>query len=437
MLIHDVRPSSLIGIKRLARQIRNSEGISLNQALQRAAQAASFSNFEHARSALGNACQTSNQNLQIFLTAYWTDRETYESGRETLEIHISKPLTELCTAPERKLVRALCNMRLASPDHLVKDMLCPSQNYARDQICQAVRALRFMEATGLRPSDDNRARIATKRLDGDLPARDHISKWYDPGTGQFILIDEPYMDAVVSPQRAEWAKRNNWCLRASSWPGIYFPFRCAMFVASNATGPLDFDAMMRKINGISQPVTAEHWKGKSAADHKLFTSPLAISSQDKRRAKAKGTIVPRPSKCTIPYMRSLIGAARKPNGAMTLSEHELAGRMVRSILQSNHKPWAVNAQIDRMQRHLVDWLYADVPARQFGDIDPVDFYYAAIADNDPLVTQAGSTGGVIHILTNLKTLLIGAYPNCAPLRKMTQHVDKSLEIIAKANGAQR
>lgn len=429
MWLQDVRPSSLVGIKRLARQIRNAEGVPLNQALRRAAQAASFSNFEHARRALRDASPTSNPDRQVFLTAYWTDRKTYKSGRETLEIRLSKPLTDLCKRSEMKLVRALHNMRLASPDHLVKDVLCPSQDFARGQICQTVRALRFMEATGLRPSDYKRARAATKNLDCDLPSQDHVSEWYDPASGRFILVDEPYSSAVVSAERAEWATRNNWRLHASAWAGMYLPYRCALFVASAASGASDFDALLRRIDAIPAPVTAENWEGVSAGDHTLFASPLAISPQDKRRAKAKGTIVPRSSKRTIPYMRSIIGQARKPNGTMTLGEHELAGRMVRALLQSCHKPWAVNDRLDRLQKTLVDWLYEDVPGRQFGDTDPVDLYYGAIPASDPLVVQAGSTPGVVDMLADLKGLLTNAYPNCAPLRRMTQQVEMSLEII--------
>jgi hypothetical protein len=437
MLLQDVRPSSMIGIKRLARQIRNAENVPLNQALRRAAQAASFSNFEHARRALPDASPAASLGHQLFLTAYWTERKTFELGRETLEIRLSKPLIDLCTRSEMKLVRALCNMRLASPDHLVKDMVCPSQDFARGQICQTVRALRFMEATGLRPSDYKRAQTATQILDCDLPDQDHISEWYDPASGRFILIDEPYSGAVVSAERGEWAVRNNWRLHASAWAGMYLPYRCALFVASDASGASDFDALLQKIDAIPAPVTAESWEGVSAGDHTLFASPLAISLQDKRRAKAKGTIVPRSSKRTIPYIRSFIGQARKPNGTMTLAEHQLAGRMVRALLQSCHKPWAVNDRLDRLQNTLVDWLYADVPERQFGDLDPVDLYYHAIADNDPLVIKADSTRGVADILADLKELLTNAYPNCAPLRKMTRQVEISLEIIEKATVGRR
>lgn len=289
-----------------------------------------------------------------------------------------------------------------------------------------------MEATGLRPSNSKRERAATRNLDCDLPGQDHGSGWYDPTSGRFVLIDEPYSNPLVTAERAEWAARNNWRLHASAWAGMYLPYCCALFVASEASGGADFDALTRKIDAIPAPVTAENWNGVSAGDHKPFVSPLAVSAQDRRRAGAKGTVVSRSSKQTIPYIRSFIGQARKPNGTMTLAQHRLAGRMVRALLQSCHKPWAVNGRLDRLQSTLVDWLYEDVPARQFGDMDPVDLYYDAIPDSDLLVVQAGSTDGVIEMLADLKALLTQSYPNCAPLRRMTRHVDMSLEIMEKA-----
>jgi hypothetical protein len=218
---------------------------------------------------------------------------------------------------------------------------------------------------------------------------------------------------------------------------MYLPYRCALFVASAASDTSDFEALMQKIDAIPTPVTAENWGGASASDHTVFTSPLAISPKDKRRAKAKGTIVPRPSESTTPYLRSFIGQSRKPSGAMGLAEHQLTGRMVRAILQSRHKPWAVNTPIDRLQKTLVDWLYEDVPARQFGDMDPIGIYYDAISDSDPLVAQAGSTQGVVEMLTDLERLLTRAYPNCEPLRRMSRQVEKSLKIIERTTIAPR
>jgi hypothetical protein len=290
-----------------------------------------------------------------------------------------------------------------------------------------------MEATGLHPCDHRRKRAATKRLDGDLPKRDHYSEWYDPATGQFVLIDEPYSRAVVSAGRADWAARNKWHLQASSWPGIYFPYRCGFFLASEVSEKFDFDALMRKVDSLPDPVTAEGWAGISVGDHAAFVTPMATSPQDKRRAKAKGTIVRRSSRKTIPYHRDLIGQARRPNGKMALADHQKAGRMIRAALQSRHKPWAVNRPMERLMGTLVDRLYDDVPPRDLADMnDPIDIYYGANSEDEAYIAQASSTQGVVEILTELTNVLRQAYPNCAPLHAAEQNISTAQKITIKA-----
>ena len=105
MSIAKVRPSNLANIKRLANQLKKSEHIQHRQALDFAAQRAGFQNYEHARKAIG--CKP----CQILLTGYWEDRETFEIGRETLGVPLSRPLLELVSKADLKLVAGLCRNR--------------------------------------------------------------------------------------------------------------------------------------------------------------------------------------------------------------------------------------------------------------------------------------------------------------------------------------
>jgi hypothetical protein len=429
MSIANVRPSSLANIKRLAKQRKKRDGIPYRQALNSAAQSAGFENYGHAHTAIGAKL------FQVFLTGYWEDQETFERGRESLLVTLSRPLLELVSKAELKLVGGLASMRVAASDHLVKDMVGPTREYVRDSLCKAARALRFMEMTGLRPCDYLEASRAMADLDEELPGNDHSSYWKLPTSGQFILIDEPYSGPSVSDERAAWAKRNDWDLVAADWPGLYFPYRCTLFVASKRTEDFDFHALVRTINALPAPETPEHWAGSSMPNHDVFISPQAATPQDKRRAKAKGTIVARPSRQTLPYHRDMIGYDRKPNGSMTLVQHQLAGRLLRAILQSNSKPGAVNWRVDKLMRVLVDWLYADVPHQQLNALDdPIDLYYGDMSPDDPLFSRANSRSGVESLLIELKGLLEGAYPQCAPLRKLTGRIDTALKIARSGAG---
>lgn len=318
MLNNNVQPSTIGGIKRLAKDIKRAKGVPHHKALDIAAESASFVNFAHACNQLRNS-NSAKSGYQLFFTVYWYDRKAndYKAGTEVLEIELSIPLFEIATKSELKNSSYLGLFRLASPDHFVNDRVSHSQKRARDTICAAVRALRFMEATGLKPSKDYEAAYPNRDHNNKLPSSDHSTDWYDADAGQFILIDEPYLDRVVDGDRAEWANKHNWHLQASNWAGMYSPDHSNMFVATDASPGYDFKSLIAKIDSIPYPVTTENWTGTSSKGHETFFSPLCITPLDKKRAVAKGTIYRWSSSKTVP-MRSWDAPynERRPNAVM-------------------------------------------------------------------------------------------------------------------------
>lgn len=428
-----IQPSSLDGIKRFANQIKKTNGIPHHQALNVAAQAASFENFTHARNVLSKTGVKSSrsQKHELYLTIYWQDRDNFNIGRETLRIQLSKALLELCPRSELKAVSNISWFRLVAVDHLVRDALTQSQDRAREVICKVVRELRFMEATGLRPSRDPYGRYPKGDSTNKLPKSDHGTDWYDPKTGQIILIDEPYMSAVVDDERQAWAEHHGWHLQASKWPGMYYPYQSSMFVATDASTGYDFNALMSKIDSIPDPITEEDWAGESVNDHDVFFSPLAVTSQDKRRAKAKGTIYRFSSKTTVPFSYHSSVNQRKPIAVMPIPSHQKVGRMIKAILQSPHTPWSVNSRMNSLRSKLEDWLSFECGKDYLQGPEFFDVYYHYIKDDDRYVQQASSTKGNIEILHAMKNELQKFYPDCAPLRTLTRKVDTSVNLIRK------
>lgn len=69
-----LRPSSIEGIKRLADRIKRDQAIKHADALERASQAAGYSNYPHARHALTLQSTTAPvARHDIHITAYWRD----------------------------------------------------------------------------------------------------------------------------------------------------------------------------------------------------------------------------------------------------------------------------------------------------------------------------------------------------------------------------
>ena len=142
-----------------------------------------------------------------------------------------------------------------------------------------------MEHTGLRPNRDRRN--YPRILDTDkLPNIDHSTDWVDPASGQFVLIDEPYGNAPDDSERADWAARNGWRVEKASWPGMYRPYDCDLYVGVDTSSGYDVDALMEKISAMPEPVVSENWPGESVPSWETFLSPMAKTKQDERRARA-------------------------------------------------------------------------------------------------------------------------------------------------------
>ncbi|MBZ9612708.1 DUF5623 domain-containing protein [Rheinheimera maricola] len=428
MLNKTIQPSTIGGIKRHAKQIKKSNGLSHYEALDIAAQNASFENFAHARNRLQHS-NTVNSSYQLFFTCYWYDRKIHKAGREVLEIKLSTPLFEIASKSELKNANSLGWFRPASPDHLVDDHVNPSQEAAVNKICKAVRVLRFMEATGLKPSRDYNAAYPNKDHNNKLPDSDHSSEWCASDSGQIILIDEPYLDPIVDGKRAAWAKKHNWYLQASKWAGMYYPGMSNMFVSTDASTGYDFKGLMSKIDNIPYPITEENWTGMSSKGHETFLSPLCVTPQDKKRAVAKGTIYRESSSKTQPMRRwDAPHNERRPNAVMSVESHQLAARLIKAVQQSAEKPIAVNRRLSSVKSKLEDWFFSEY---ERGVTDKYDlFYYGDIDRNDPFVLQANSSKGVVSLLQQLKDMLLGAYVDCGPLRKMIGKINTSIKLTS-------
>ncbi len=426
MLNQNIRPSTIGGIKRHAKQLKKDQNIPYHAALNMAARNASFESFAHARNQL--SVNNDQQLNQLFFAIYWYDRKRGIAGREVLEITLSKPLFEIITKNEiKKKHTSLGKFRLASADLLVCDNLSQSQEEAINNICYAVRVLRFMEATGLKPSSDLKASYPQRDHNNKLPKLDHETYWLDPVVDQFILIDEPYLDPVVNGEREAWAKFHNWHLQPSKWAGMYYPNLSSMFVATDASTGYDFKGLMNKIDNLPAPLTIESWSGSSSMGHDTFLSPQSITAQDKKRAVAKGTIFRFSSNKTVP-MKSWDAPynERRPNAVMSIDSHLLAARLIKTIEQSSAKPADVNSRLWSIKSKLEDWFFSEHDSETTNKFDQIYYGRAEIAE--PMALRADSPKAIVEMLLELKNILSSAYVDCAPLRKIIAKIDTSIRL---------
>ncbi|WP_417809049.1 DUF5623 domain-containing protein [Thioclava sp.] len=431
MLIDGPRPTTLVGVKRLARQLKKTNGIKHSDALDLAAKSADCANFRHAQRTLPtNGFARSKP--YVLLTIYWSDeKQGYRCGRKTLRIELSMPILELCPKSALKYVRGFGNLRMVAEDHFVCDDIAHTQEYARDRLCTAERSLRFMEHTGLRPNRDRRKYPGV--LDKDkLPNIDHSTDWVDPASGQFVLMDEPYGNVPDDSRRAAWADRNGWRLEKASWPGMYRPYDCDLYVGIDIRSGYDLDALMAKINSMPEPVVSENWTGESAPSWETFLSPMAKTKQDERRARCKGMIYPSPSKATVPYNYNPGCSRRRPVGELGIDGHVQVGRVIKALISSQYATDGVYTRLSSLRSDLEDWLSLEIGRGQLEGAEFFEVYYTRTEEDQALQRTLTSSGEIVEALRGLAGTLKTAYPDCASLRQQLRRIEMSASIIEKA-----
>lgn len=430
MLTGDVRPSTLNGIKRLAAQIRRERGIRHSVALDLAANAASYSNFRNAQRALRENPARFSGNY-VLLTRYWYDVKLKRCGRETLQIDLPKPINEICSKTRLKNARGFGDMRLVAADHLVSDVMAQSQDFARAQICKAARSLNFMALTGMQPAGSSRQVYRSSIATLKLPGRDHATIWHNSPTGNLVLIDEPYPGGLDNIQRPKWAEENGWRLVKTSWPGLYRPHVCDMCIVMENRFSDELDELRAKIEAMPTPLLEDEWAGTSAPSLEIFVSPQATTPQDIRRARCRGTIYPAPGKNTLPYSYNPGVTLRRPAGKMQIENHIHAGRMIKAVLRSGHATSGTHMRLGSLRSTLEDWMSMEIARGELEGPEFFEVYYSEAAGDAEIRELARKPNGAISMLEDLKRLLTDSYPNCAPLRRQINRIDKAVMQIAR------
>jgi hypothetical protein len=347
---------------------------------------------------------------------------------------LPSPILDLVTKRDLRNVRGFAGLRMVAPDHFVRDDVLHNQEYTRDLLCKAERSLRFMLHTGLRPLRRRLKRNEEFAPRDKLPGMDHATEWVDPREGQFILIDEPYEGAPDYLERAAWAERTGWKLGTSSWPGMYRPYDCGLHVCIKEGTSYDLDTLLAAIDAIPAPVVAEAWSGISASGWETFLSPQATTKQERRRARAKGTIEPVATRTTIPYSAMFGISRRRPAGVMKISDHQEVGRIIKAALRSALPAGAWN-RLTSLRSELEDWMACEIARGELDGPEFFDVYYSQTDHDDALLATMTTPGRVIAALQRARARLVKRYPDCAPLRQQLHRLDMSIEMIARGGGS--
>lgn len=431
-----IRPSTLDGIKRLAKSLKVERGIQHVRALDNAAQVAGFENFRHASNVLRTApkpeCFRSSH--RIFLTSYWKDREGGGSGRETLTIWLTVPWGDLISSFQFQNHRALANFRAEGADHLAQEHLQRTQSGARRAVCAVARALHFMDATKLRPSKSHSRAFPGGRSSNAIPGRDHYSIWYDRETKRYLLADEPYEEAAKRKvqEREAWATQHGFAIVKPEWAGMYAPdVGSRLYLIADETKGVPVQPIAAALSKLAPPIVEDTWDGESAPMTPFFVSPGTIAKAATVKDKPKASRKSSGQRNSVGYVQTFVGPQRRPKGQMPIEVHAEVGRLLKSVLLATYHRKGVYNRINAIRSELDEWAqreynHAELPNEQFFQL----YYHESGSTFSRSLTEA-ERKRYAESLVDAKKLLGEHYPDCPPLRSLLKKVDAAVKSLQR------
>ncbi len=442
MNIASIRPPTLDGVKKLAKQLKRENKITHTAALEAASRQAGFESYVHARRVLPAAIsaavagQAGNQHI-VYLTAHW--REPYRAGtmngqatnsealggprlragRELLQVSLSLPLTDLIAKHRVGKARGLSGFVMEYADHLELHRLGESQDEARRSLLLAERALRFMETTGLQPVSLQKQRNLLREVIS-LKGNDHTSQWHDATTGSVALLNEPYRMSAERQrgERTADLANTNFAEVSLAWEGLYNPGETAPSLCSPDSALLArIYAAVSKLPNYAVPTP---WATDSGPCGEGWVSPQRIRDSKKRKPIPSASYAPRFS--AIPYGGSFgQPSSWRPMQPLLRELHLELGAIFQRLGPSG-VPWKVSERLRTHYRsELENWANLEHQGEDLG----YQAYY------DQQVPRYDTVSQSLAGLARARSIVSQGYNVCRPQRELIAAIDAFAQAISK------
>ena len=285
--IEGLTPTTIDGVKRLAKRLKKARGLKHAVALDRAAIQAGFQDYRHACQA-GPALPA----FEVRITGHFSE----DGNRKTIVTHVrlGRGVRSFLRPQDIRHCERFHNMSILSDDHLEAYFGRSTESYVRHCMAKTARALQFMDATGLKPSS---AQIYPRHAYGPghrLPRQDHAITWRDPETKALVMTDEPYGHVDrVDGERDVWARQNGYTIRGLDWGGTYFPEGGAVCdLVSHAKKGLPVEMILKRMKhaGPCFREDTASWKLYEGA----FTDPTPGEIAERKAGEEARTVRKRP-----------------------------------------------------------------------------------------------------------------------------------------------
>ncbi|MHC5194990.1 DUF5623 domain-containing protein [Pseudomonas frederiksbergensis] len=435
---------SMTWIKRRAKSIKATAGVPHHQALETAARESGYQNFRHAQSEQSGALPSKHN---VYLSVYWRDhKDRTQSGRITLCVPIRRPILSFLTKYQvTNRIPYLTEFKLEYLDHLEKRLDACSLHSAYITAREAAKALNFVERTGLLGagaiSYGSRSPFRTLH---DLPRKDHGSDWCAPNDpSDWCYLDEPYHEYKDRP---DWAisRTMGYTAEGGLGQGIYLgggPIGAhACIFAATHERALE---LMSALKAVTEE--QDSWIVTHATYETDFLSPARISAGQNRKPRtqpvAAGTIRGGAiAYCGLPGEKSLW----RPAEPLPLHIHNKVGPLTYALFDWTDDHPRLRAAMRDFRSTLHGWLNAEhCDMKWFNGNKGVsrkywlfEYAYRGLTNAGKLAAPAiaaealvATDAGRVQALLQIRDILVGGYPDCAPLRKILIRIDFLVERI--------
>lgn len=422
----NIQPSSLDGLKTLAKKLKQERSIRHTEALEVASRQAGYQSFVHARRSLATAVGgASGTNYSVFLTAHWYEHRSgtlnsseintnalggpprRRAGRELLQVNLTRSLPSIVAKHRVGKARGLGAFVMEYDDHLEMHSLADSQQKAREFLLLAERALRFMDVTGLQPVSLQVHRQRLGSLD-NLPGHDHMSDWFDPISGAVAMLDEPYPEALIGRARERVIRLADigFSEIALTWEGLHNPGVTKPFLVSNDQALLA--RVATAVAALPRYEFPKSWQAQTTSQGDAFVSPQRIRDRKTRRPIPKASYANRMG--ATPYGGNFGTPSRwRPMQQMQPALHMELGAILRRLAALT-VPWKVREHLHtHFRSELENWANYEHPGEDIG--------YQAYYGQEPLErykTRQQHLAGLIRA----KEIVSAGYNDCKPRRQL-------------------
>jgi hypothetical protein len=424
-----IRPSSIEGIKQLAKRFKRADGLQHAAALDKASKAAGFENYKHALHGLNRMAMPQRSAHWLYISVPWRDRMKNATGCEVLKIYTNKPLDTLIRPAQYKAARALNAMRREGPDHIADTYAASSQESAREEACAAARTIQFIEITGWIPSNAKRS-FPRGLFQNRMPGSDHDTAWFDPVAKAYIRANEPYSCGDRTVEQQQWATYHGWALAASPWKGMYCPDGgSSLFLAADASKGYSLEPILSILAAAAPPIVVADWDGESRPFLPPFVSPGRLTEIEVKAASTKPKQRPRGANNSVKYNNFPFGMGRRPRARMPVEGHKKVARLLKSVLIGTHHRAGVHRRVEAIRCELDSWVQREYTRDELSDEVFFDLYYHELPKDDPLAAPPAGRDRHIASLTEAAATLARYYPECLPLRALLKKADLAISSL--------